>query len=271
MGLSKIAHYTEHISPAGLANAKLWPWYESKYFNSATPLLDLGAEWDLVGPASAGGGNSFMYVKAAAGVSFTVGQLVSFATPSASTVTAAGSTVGTIVWAAGGLTANAEVGNYLYVANSTVSGGGFTLRQIIANTTTTITVSTTDYDVASKPFDRNAFEAVPTNGDVAIIIRPYQVIVNTATTVPIGVALGTVTAGYYTIVQTKGLGLVSSVGNGTALAVGKPAVGSAAGVAIGSAADAANLFTNAGLVAQSAYSAAGPGLTPFLINLKSQF
>lgn len=271
MGLSKIAHYTEHISPAGLAGAKLWPWYESKYFNSATPIMDLGAEWDLVGPAEAGGGNSFMYVKAAAGVSFTVGQLVSFATPAASTVTAATSTKQSITWAAGGLTVNAEVGNLLFIANSTASGGGFTLRRILSNTATQIVFSVTDPNVASKPADQNALEEIPTNGDVAIIIRPYQVIVNTATTVPCGVALGTVTAGYYTIVQTKGLALVTSVGNGTALAVGKPAVGSAAGVAIGSAADAANLFTGPSLVAQSAYSAAGPGLTPFLINLKGQF
>ncbi len=270
MGLSKIAHYTEHISPAGLANAKLWPWYESKYYNSATPLMDLGAKWDLVGDVAAGGGNSFMYVKAASGVAFTVGQLVSFATPTASTVTAAGSTKGMIVWAAGGLTVNAEVGNFLYVANSTASGGGFTLRKILSNTATTITVSNTDFNVASKPLDPNAFEEIPTNGDVAIIIRPYQVIVNTATTVPCGVALGTVTAGYYTIVQTKGLALCSTVGNGTATAVGKPAVGSAAGVVIGSAADAANLFTGPAIVAMSAYSSAGPGLTPFLVNFDGQ-
>lgn len=270
MGLSRKAPYPAHLSPAPLAGLKLWPWYGSDIYNSATALTGLGTEWDAVGDIGAIGGNSFMYVKAAAGVSFTVGQLVSFATPTASTVTAAGSTKNMIVWAAGGLTINAEVGNVLYVANSTASGGGFTLRKIIANTATTITVATTDPSVASKPSDQNAFEEIPTNGDVAIIIRPYQVIVNTATTVPCGVALGTVTAGYYTVVQTKGLALISSVGNGTALAVGKPGVGSAAGVVIGSAADAANLFTGPSMVAQSAYSAAGPGLTPFLINLKSQ-
>ena len=271
MGLSKIAHYTEHISPAGLANAKLWPWYESKYFNSATPLIDPGAEWDLVGPPEAGGGNSFMYVKAAAGVSFTVGQLVSFATPSASTVTAAGSSTQMIVWAAGSLVANAEVGNYLYIANTTSSGGGFTIRKILSNTTTTITFSTTDYTVASKPVDQNALEVAATNGDIAVIIRPNQVIVNTATTVPCGVALGTVTAGYYTIVQTKGLALITTVGNGTAIAVGKPAVGSSAGVAIGAATDTANLFTGPSMVALTAYSAAGPTLQPYLTNFKGQF
>jgi hypothetical protein len=268
MGLSKIAHYTEHISPAGLANAKLWPWYESKYFNSATPLIDLGAEWDLVGPASAGGGNSFMYVKAAAGVSFAAGQFVSFATPSASTVTAAGSSVHTIVWAAGGLTSNAEVGNYLYIANTTAGGGGFTLRRIISNTTTTITFSTVDPNVASKPQDQNALEAVPTNGDVAIIIRPYQVIVNTATTVPCGVALGTVTAGYYTIIQTKGLALGLGVGSGTALAVGVPATPAAAGVVIGSA--AASQYSGTTILPQAAYAGAS-SLQPFLINFKGQF
>jgi hypothetical protein len=268
MGLSKIAHYTEHISPAGLANAKLWPWYESKYFNSATPLLDLGAEWDLVGPPESGGGNSFMYVKAAAGVSFAAGQFVSFATPAASTVTAAGSTVSTIVWAAGGLTVNAEVGNFIYIANTAAGGGGFTLRKIIANTATTITVSATDPSVASKPADRNVLEAVPTNGDVAIIIRPYQVIVNTATTVPVGVALGTVTAGYYTIVQTKGLALGLGVGTGTALAVGVPATPAAAGVVIGTA--AASTYSGTTIIPQAAYAGAS-ALQPLLINFKGQF
>ena len=84
MGLSKIAHYTEHLSPAGLAGKKLWPWYGSEYINSSTPLVDLGAEWDLVGDIAAGGGNSFMYVKAAAGLS--QGQLVTTATPTAGQV-----------------------------------------------------------------------------------------------------------------------------------------------------------------------------------------
>ena len=269
MGLSKIAHYTEHISPAGLSNEKLWPWYGSAYYNSATPLIQLGAEWDLVGPTEAGGGNSFMYVKCAAGVSLTVGQLVSFATPTASTVTAAGSSTQMIVWAAGSLTVNAEVGNYLFIANSTSSGGGFTLRKILSNTATTITFSETDPNVASKPADRNALELAATNGDVAIIIRPYQVIVNTATTVPCGVALGTVTSGYYTIVQTKGLALVSTVGNGTATAVNVPAVGSSAGVAIGSGGSTANLYTTAGALLPQSVFAAASGLSPFLINLKA--
>lgn len=268
MGLSRNAPYPAHLAPAALASKKLWPWYGSEYINSSTALTALGSEWDCVGDDAGIGGNSFMYVKAATGL--TVGQLVTTATPAASTVTNAGSTVSTIVWAAGGLTVNAEVGNFLYIANSAALGGGFTLRKILSNTATTITISAVDPSIASKPSDQNVLEAIPTDGDVAIIIRPYRVIVNTATTVPCGVVLGTVTDTYYTIVQTKGLALISSVGNGTALAVGKPGVGSAAGVVIGSAADAANLFNGANMIAQSAYSAAGPDLTPFLINFKGQ-
>lgn len=268
MGLSKIAHYTEHLSPAPLAGLKMWPWYGSNYYNSATPLIDVGAEWDLVGDYGVGGGNSFMYVKAASGVSLTVGQLVSFATPTAGTV-AAGTTKKVITWNSAAFTAGAEVGNYVFVANSTASGGGFTLRKILANTTNTVTVSLTDPNVASKPDDQNAFEEIPTTGDVCIVIRPNQVIVNTATTVPCGVALGTVTAGYYTIIQTKGLALVSSKGDGTALAVGVPAVGTAAGVAIGGN-GTANAYTGANMVPMSAFSAAS-GLSPILINFKGQF
>jgi hypothetical protein len=266
MGLSRLAHYTEHLSPAGLAGKKLWPWYGSEYTNSATPLAPLGAKWDLVGDLDAAGGNSFMYVKAATGVSLVAGQLVSFPTPTASTVTAAGSTVNTIVWAAGGLTANAEVGNILYIANTTASGGGFTFRKIISNTTTTITFGAVDPNVASKPNDQNALEAVPTNGDVAVIIRPYQVIVNTATTVPVGVALGTVTAGYYTIVQTKGLALVLGVGSGTALEVNDPAVPTAGGAVIGSN-GTLTAYAGPNIISQVAYAGAST-LQPMLLNLE---
>jgi hypothetical protein len=270
MGLSRNAPYPAHLAPAPLAFQKLWPYYTGNAVNSSALLAGLGMEWDCVGEIDSIGGNSFMYVKAAAALA--QGQLVSFGTPTASTVTAAGSSTKTIVWAAGGLTVDAEIGNILYIANSTSSGGGFTIRKIISNTATTITFSRVDPSVASKPDDQNALELAATNGNVAIIIRPYQVIVNTATTVPVGVVLGTVTDTYYTIIQTKGLALVQTVGNGTATAVGKPAVGSAAGVAIGSAADAANLFNGpGGLVALSAYSAAGPGLTPFYVNFKGNF
>lgn len=264
MGLSKIAHYTEHLSPAGLAGKKLWPWYGSEYTNSATPLIDLGAKWDLVGDIAAGGGNSFMYVKCASGVSLSAGQLVSFATPTAGTI-ANGTTKKVITWNSAAFTAGAEVGNYVYVANSTASGGGFTLRKILANTTTTLTVSVTDPNVASKPDDQNAFEEIPTTGDVAVVIRPYQVIVNTATTVPVGVALGTVTAGYYTIVQTKGLALVLGVGSGTALEVNDPAVPTAGGAVIGSN-GTLTAYAGPNIISQVAYSGAS-SLQPMLLNL----
>ena len=264
MGLSRIAHYTEHISPAGLSNAKLWPWYESKYFNSATALLPLGAQWDLVGDIASGGGNSFMYVKNTTAGALTAGQAVAFAAPTASTVTAAGSTTQMIVFAAGGLTVNAEVGNILYIANTTGSGGGFTLRKILSNTATTITFSVTDPNVASKPVDQNALEAVPTNGDVAIIIRPNQIIECTATLVPIGVTLGAVTAGYYTIIQTKGLALVNGIGSGTDLVVGEPAVPGASGTILGGN-NTASAVASQQFIPLAAYSGAA-SLQPMFIN-----
>jgi len=263
MGLTKIAHYTEHLSPAALAGKKMWPWYGSEYINSSTPLLDPGAEWDLVGDIGVGGGNSFAYVKTNAGLS--AGQLVALATPAASTV-AAGTTKKAVVWAAGSLTAGAEVGNLLYVANSTSSGGGFTVRKILANTTTTLTVSLTDPNVASKPDDQNAFEEIPTTGDVAIIIRPNVVQVCTASLVPVGVALGTVTQNYYTIIQTKGYAQILGVGSGTALAVGIPAVPSAAGVMIGGN-STASAFIGGNIIPMAAYSSTS-ALQPALINLK---
>ena len=269
MGLSRNAPYPAHLAPAPMAFKKLWPYYGSEYINSSTALTGLGTEWDCVGEIDSVGGNSFMYVKAV-GSALTQGQLVTFAAPTASTVTAAGSTTKSIVWAAGGLTVDAEIGNILYIANSTASGGGFTLRKILSNTATTITISRVDPSVASKPDDQNALEAVPTNGNVAIIVRPYNVIVNTATTVPIGVSLGAVTENYYTIIQTKGLALIAGGNTGSATVVGAPLIGIAGGLMTGGN-GTANAYTGANMVALAAYNAAGPTLQPALINFKGQF
>ncbi|MEI6473229.1 MAG: hypothetical protein WCO20_11360 [Holophagaceae bacterium] len=117
----------------------------------------------------------------------------------------------------------------------------------------------------------DALDAVPTNGDVGIIIRPFNVKKCTSVLVPVGVALGTVTDGYYTVIQVAGIGLAKGTNNGAALAVGIPAIVDAgtAGVLTGTA--AASINTNAGnFTSLAAYNAAGPTLQPFNMNCFAQ-
>lgn len=267
----RMSHYTEHLSPNTFEQGPIYPWYGTTYLNSATPLkCGLGAMWEMTGDPKEIGGNSFMHVRAGAGLA--AGQLVSWATPTnytvenpltAATTTQAIKTTGTMV-------AGAEVGNFVYFVPT---GGTPTIRRILSNTTTVITFSDKDYQIPTMPADADVASAVPVAGAATVtIIRPFKVIVNTAATVPVGVALGTTTDTYYTIIQVGGLALVQGVGNGTGLVVGEPAVGSAAGVAIGMAADItttaspAKFNGAASMVPLQASTAAGPLLLPFYVN-----
>lgn len=233
----RIAHYTEHLPTSPLEQLAIWPWYSSTYYNSVGIPNGgaLGAQWALTGDIKVGGGNSFMLVKADAAL--TKGQLVSWAIPTVGGTVTGASTTSVLTITGGGLVAQAHVGKLLWL-NNTTGGANATLKRVRSNTTTTITIAEVDPYVASKPFDADVLAVAPTNADLYTMVDPYHVIVNTATTIPIGVALGTVTQDYYTIIQTSGIGIFSAVGNGTALVVNQPAVGGAAGVILGSGATA---------------------------------
>lgn len=234
----------------------------------------LGDIWWLGGDARANGGNAFMFVKATAAL--TLGQLVAAALPTATTAHNPGgestTSVVTTHYNTAALAANAEVDNWVFV-NAT--GAALPqLRRIKASNVAVLgamTVALRDYLRPNSPLDADIFDTVATDNDPACIIRPHNVIVNTATTTPLGVALGTVTINSYTIVQVAGLACVSSVGNVTALAPNVPAVGAAAGVISGSAAGAANLYTGASLILpQIAQAAAGPVIIPAYVNFTGQ-
>ena len=259
----------------------VWPWFDSTYINSATipPYLSLGAKFNLKGKNHDGGGNSFMCVRASEGL--TVGQLVSPVVPTvtdivASTVTNLNTTTQLIV--TGMTTTASEVGNFLFIANSADATLGFVIREILeqrkndgttpgfTGVNTAFVISNVDWTVASKPKDADALVTAPVNPNPVKLYRPYNVGVNIATTTPCGVALGTVTSGYYTIIQVAGLALISSVGNGTALAAGVLAIGAAAGVAIGSTAGATPYGGGSTMIPLQAYAAAGPALQPFHCN-----
>lgn len=230
----RMAHFPPHISTRKLAAGTSYPWYPAAALNSSTPLAALGAFWELQGDVEVGGGNAFIYVRA--GEALALGDVVGWETPpAASTITAAGSTVQTLVYAAGGLTVNAEVGNWLFIASS--GSDGNVLRKIRSNTATTITISAKDPNSPSGAADVDALAVVPTNGDVCQIIRPFRVTKVAKEGAPIGVALGTVTDKYYTIIHVAGLGLGQVDGDTTDVTVNLP-LAAAAGVLYSAAAAA---------------------------------
>ena len=258
------------------------PWFTSPYIDmSATVLrqqgLRLGDTFWLGGEQAASGGNCFKVVKADAAL--TVGQLVTHAAPAASTVVTPVST-SVVTWNAGGLTVNAEVDNYIHVTTTAAAAVG-NLRRIKANTATTITVALADYMRPNLPTDQDVFPFIPVNTDVANIIRPHHVIVCTASLVPVGVALGTVTQYNYTLIQVAGLALVSTAGSGGSyigVTTMVPAVPAAAGIATGFAGTAtaltgtaANQFSGAGLLLPLISNASGTArMDPFFINFTGQ-
>jgi hypothetical protein len=234
----------------------------------------LGDIWWLGGDARANGGNAFMFVKATAGL--TLGQLVATALPTATTAHNPGpgectTSVVTTHYDTSLLAANCEVDNWVFV-NAT--GAALPqLRRIKANTSAVLsahTVALRDYLRPNSPLDADIFDTVATDNNPVCIIRPHNVIVNTATTTPVGVALGTVTSGSYTIIQVAGLACVLTTGTGTALSVNVPAVGAAAGVAAGSAAGAANLYTGASLILPQIANAAANIIIPCYVNFTGQ-
>ena len=255
----------DRIATSYLQQLASFPWYDSSQVNDSVKRMELGLVWTPSTPQGQSGWNKFMYVKAAAGL--TAGQLVARALPTTGVVVAAGSTVAATINTIAGLTLNSETGYWMYYENGGSSPGP-TIVPIKGNTATsagaaTITNSQRDLNATLNQYDADAFSAVLTNGTASTLYRPNSVIVNTATTVPIGVALGTVTSGNYTVIQVAGLALVQATGNGQALVAGAPAVGSASGVAIGLASP---VYSTGSMVALFAYTSAGPELIPFHVN-----
>lgn len=249
----RMAHYPAHYSTRKLSQGTSFPWYPDSYLSSSGLNIPLGAYWELQGDPEVGGGCAFMYVKNGA-TALALGDVVGYALPAASTVTASGSDTQAIVTGGGALTVNAEVGNWLYVANTTSGGGGSVLRRIKSNTATKVTVSAKDPNSPAGAADIDALTLAATNGDVTAILRPWRVDPVTATGgsgpwVPVGVALGTVAANKFTIIQVAGLGLIKALGQTSAVVVaGKPiaAVSATAGTMTGGT--TANFLMGAGTI-----------------------
>jgi hypothetical protein len=271
----------DYTSPAGAQGgpgvSQQISWYvNTPYLNMTSTVFGgvsqaigatIGDVWWLGGQNPASGGNAFMFVKADA--TLAIGQLVTMAAPTAGTLTIPGvpvSTSAAITTNISNATAgtNGEVGNWIYVNPA----AGFTttqMRLIKANTnavTGNFTVALKDFLRPNSPTDADVFDGFSAfaNADAVCVIRPYHVIVNTATTAPVGVALGTVTSGNYTIIQVAGLAGVNS----TTATANVPAVGGAAGVIVtgGGVANAYNL----GLILPMITNAVAANIIPCMVN-----
>jgi len=217
-----------------------FPWYGSPFIDitaanyaslSASVGLTLGDYWWNNGTMQGCEGNAFMFVKANAAL--TLGQIVQIDAPTAGTYTAAGSTASKTVTNITTTATNVEVDNWL---NCIATGQSVPqMRRIKANTSganAVFTISLPDYLRPSLPNDQDVWTTTPTNGDPLQVIRPWNVVVGTTAGIPVGVALGSVTSGSYTIVQVAGI--CNVIANGTTTtAVNAPATLGTLGRVIG--------------------------------------
>src|SRR5271169_341254 len=258
-------------------SGNFFPWYAAPFIDitpatyaniSAGYGLSLGDYWWNNGTQVSAEGNAFMFVKANAAL--TIGQLVSMDAPQTGTYTTAGSTASktvTNITEAGAV--NSEIDNWL-----TVIATGQSVpqaRRIKANTTgaaAVYTISLPDFLRPNSPNDQDVWTTTPTNGDQLAIVRPYNVKVCTAALQPIGVALGTVTSGDYTIIQIAGLAGVSCVGNTLANVAMVPGSPGAAGVLTGQPANysAAQYFNAGGSIVPLMANAAASAMVMCMVN-----
>src|SRR6476660_1779057 len=174
------------------------PWLASTYTNNpqaigTVPALEQGLEWP-----EAGIGNQFqevtLDVSGETAATIAAGVLLMNSAPTTDTVaatltdTATGIVYG-VTLTTGGLTVNAEVGNFIWFQDLGVR------RQIETNTATNVIVSQKGSIFGNNQFDPNYLPAAPGNGTNVVIIRPFHVEVCDDTHPPVGVTLNEVLEG----------------------------------------------------------------------------
>lgn len=218
-------------------------------------------------------GGAYAYVRTVAGL--TVGQAVKYAANLTGTVTAAGSTTGLVNSNITTTIREDGVGSFLSCPGTTA----FTkliIGQSAVGANTGFTVAKTDIFFGIGKTDGDALAAVPTNGDVLHVVRPYAVDVAGAGDTPCGVALGTVTSGNRTLVQVSGLAQVSAIGSTDALTDNGIAVTAASGKVKGTlgTATAASAIQEAKSIvgiAKMAYAGASQLIPVFLWDLLGRY
>ena len=234
------------------------PWYESTYTNTPTAAgikpQELGETW-----FDEGFGNQFQYVyldiaSRESPATISAGVLLTPSTPGTDTVAssltdAASSITYGIVLTTGGLTVNAEVGNFCFLVDL-----GMTFM-IESNTATHLIFSQKGTIFGNNTFDPNYLPSIPTPGTAVSIIRPFHMGVCDATHPPTGVLLNDAVEGQEVIIQVRGLAYILGNNSGTTTAVNIPAVTDAAGIIQGGSASAAALG-DAMILPQIAYDGA---------------
>lgn len=192
-------------------------------------------------------GGQYVYVRTVAGLA--QGQVVMNALGTAGTVTvsAAFTTVTSVLTNITTTIREDSVGSFL-ASTGTAAGGGTNFVKLIKKAGTIsggttfvpgvganacFVLSLTDIFFGVGKNDGDALPSIPTTGDPLILIRPFAVDVAGAGKIPVGVALGTVTSGNRTLVQTAGLAQVLAVGSTDALTDGGYVTTAAAGVVKG--------------------------------------
>jgi hypothetical protein len=151
----------------------------------------------------------------------------------------------------------------VYIHDTSTSGFPLS-RVILANTATTLTVSQTNSLIGNNQPDPNILPAVPGNNTPVSISRPFRVRVSTEALQPVGVALGTVTSGNYTVIQLAGYTHIIT-GAGADTVVGVPCIGIAGGAVVGSTAGATPYIAGGAIIPLAVVSG-GPYLAPHEIN-----
>jgi hypothetical protein len=225
--LVKVLHQ-DPLSGASMDQGTIIPWYNQIYTNNPTtagyrPDFDLNDQWEqpLIG-------NRFRYayldVTGESPALISAGVTLTPSAPGTDTVASSLTDPDTglvygIVLVTGGLTPNAEVGNYLYMEDLGL------LKTIKSNTATDVIFST--FDTLPRGPDVEAIPAGPANASNVSIIRPGHVIANTETTVTVGVTVNDVLEGEFIVMQVSGLAMFVGNNSGVALVQGVP--GSAVG------------------------------------------
>ena len=225
------------FSGVGMDQGVFPPWYNTIYTNSPNtagynPALELCDYWEQTP------GNLFQYAYLDVSVpgdgpaTLNAGVVLTDAAAGADTVSAlltdpVTSQVYGITLVTGGLTPNAEVGNWLFMLDIGIA------RQILANTGTDIIFSLRDtipsgLDVFALPAGTG-----PTGASVVSIYRPGHVVVNATPVYPVGIVLNDVVEGQPIVMQVSGLSLILGSNANAALVSGDPALVASSGIISG--------------------------------------
>lgn len=224
----------------------------------------------------------FQYVYVRANAALAVGQCCRYAPNLTGTITSASSTTAKIVTNITTTIDESAVGSFL-ASNGLASGTGPVFlkkikKQNAIGTNSQFTISLKQIFFGINQFDGDVLAASPAlvNGDVVHVIRSYSVDVAGVSDPCVGIALGTVTSGNFTFVQTAGLARVSVIGSTDAAVENRFLTTAASGNAKGvlgtptAASDSTEIPALVGF-AKLPYSGAAALMPVFLANLADKW